>query len=120
MPFQWTATAHDAFVHLKSVLTQAPVLIYPDILAIASPFVLQTDASVVGAVLEQGGHVIAYASCTLTKTKSNYSVIQKRFSYYIWYETILPLSLRLLFYINDRSCTTPTAIGSKDGRLLCC
>ena len=31
----------------------------------------------VGAVLEQGGHVIAYASQTLIKSESNYSVIQK-------------------------------------------
>ena len=77
--FQWT-TAHDeAFSHLKSVLTQAPVLTYPDFSATAPPFVLQTDASAVGlgAVLEQGGHVIAYASRTLTKSESNYSVIQK-------------------------------------------
>ena len=40
---------------------------------------LQTDASAVGlgAVLEQGGHVIAYASQTLTKSESNYTVIQR-------------------------------------------
>jgi len=43
--------------------------------------VLQTDASPVGlgAVLELGGHVIPYASQTLTKSESNYSVIQKEF-----------------------------------------
>ena len=37
------------------------------------------DASAVGlgAMLEQGGHVIAYASHTLIKSESNYSVIQK-------------------------------------------
>jgi len=41
--------------------------------------VLQTDASAIGlgAVSEQGGHVIAYASQTLTKSESNYSVIQR-------------------------------------------
>ena len=56
VPFQWT-TAHDeSFAHLKSVLTQAPVLTYPDFSATAPPFVLQTDTSAVGlgAVLEQG------------------------------------------------------------------
>ena len=55
-PFQWT-TAHDeAFSQLKSVLTQTPVLTYPDFSATAPSFVLQTDASAVelGAVLEQG------------------------------------------------------------------
>ena len=44
-------------------------------------FVLQTNAAAsaagLGAVLEQGGHVIAYASRTLTKSEFNYSVIQK-------------------------------------------
>ena len=77
--FQWT-TAHDeCFSHLKSVLTQAPVFTHPDFSATAPPFVLQTDASAVGlgAVLEHGSHMIAYASCTLTKNESNYSVIQK-------------------------------------------
>ena len=72
--------AHDeAFGHLKSVLTQAPILTYPDFSTNAPAFVLQTDASAagLGAVLEQGGHVIAYASQTLTKSESNYSVIQK-------------------------------------------
>ena len=64
---------------MKPVLTQAPVLTYPDFSATAPSFVLQTDASAVGlgAVLEQGGHVIAYASRTLNKSESNYSVIQK-------------------------------------------
>ena len=61
------------------MLTQASILTYPDFSATAPPFVLQMDPSAVGlgAVLEQGGHVIAYASRTLTKSEYNYSVIQK-------------------------------------------
>ena len=55
---------------------QAPILTYPDFLMNAPAFVLETDASDVGlgAVLEKGGHVIAYASQTLTNSESNYSV----------------------------------------------
>ena len=42
-------------------------------------FVVQTDASAtgIGAVLEQDDHVVAYASCALTKSECHYSVIQK-------------------------------------------
>ena len=45
----------------------------------APPFVLQTDASSVGvgAVLEQGGKVVAYVSHALTKAECQYSVIQR-------------------------------------------
>ena len=45
----------------------------------ASPFVLETDASAVGlgAVLEQDGCVIAYATRSLNRTEQYYSVIQK-------------------------------------------
>ena len=41
--------------------------------------IVQTDASVVrlGAVLEQEGHVIGYASHTLSRSESNYSVTQR-------------------------------------------
>ena len=48
MPFD-LSTAHDeAFSHLKSVLTQAPILTYPDFFTTAPTFVLQTDALAVG------------------------------------------------------------------------
>ena len=62
--FNWTTVHDEAFSHLKSVLTQAPILTYPDFSTTAPTFVLQTDASAVGlgGVLEQGGRVIAYAS----------------------------------------------------------
>ena len=77
--FEWTSECQDAFNSLKRKLTQAPILAYPSFHQSASPFVLQTDASAVGlgAVLEQDGHVIAYASRTLNKAEQNYSVIQK-------------------------------------------
>ena len=45
----------------------------------ASPFVVLTDASAVGigAILQQDGHVVAYASRSLKSAKRNYSVIQR-------------------------------------------
>ena len=77
--FSWSAECESSFQLLKSALTQAPILAYPDLNQNSSPFVLQTDASTfgLGAVLEQDGPVIAYASRTLTKCEQNYSVIQK-------------------------------------------
>jgi len=73
-----------AFATLKNHLLQAPVLTYPKFTPDASEFVLQTDASAVGlgavglgAVLEQEGHVVAYASRFLIAPERQYSIIQK-------------------------------------------
>ena len=56
-----------------------PILTYPNFSHTAHPFQLYTDASAsgLGAVLEQGSRVIAYASRTLTAAERNYSVIQR-------------------------------------------
>ena len=45
----------------------------------ASPFVVLTDAIAVGigAILEQDGHVLAYASRSLKSAERNHSVIQR-------------------------------------------
>ena len=77
--YSWNTKCEDAFQLLKSKLSQSPILAYPKIGWDESPFTLQTDASDIGlgAVLEQEGKVIAYASRTLTKSECNYSVIQK-------------------------------------------
>ena len=79
VPFLWSEDCSDAFETLKCFLTEAPVLAYPSFSFNASGFVLQTDASAVGlgAVLEQDGHPIAYASRSLTSSERNYSVIQR-------------------------------------------
>ena len=78
--FNWTSEHQGAFDLLKTHLTSAPVLGYPDF---SRPFHLETDASMqgLGAVLSQRddngkSRVIAYASRSLQpneKTMRNYS-----------------------------------------------
>ena len=53
--FSWSVECESSFQLLKSVLTQAPILAYPDLNHKATPFILQTNASAfgLGAVLEQ-------------------------------------------------------------------
>ena len=77
--FVWDNNCQLAFETLKKSLTQAPVLAYPNFSSSASQFQLHTDASAIGlgAILEQGGKVVAYASRTLTQAEQNYSVIQR-------------------------------------------
>ena len=74
--FIWNNDCQDSFELLKSALSSSPVLIYP---SLNKNFVLYTDASGVGvgAILEQDGNVISYASRTLTKSERNYSVIER-------------------------------------------
>ena len=78
-PFIWSQECEDAFTTLKQHLTHAPVLAYPQFDHQASEFSLQTDASAfgIGAVLEQDGRVIAYASRSLNVPEGQYSVIQR-------------------------------------------
>ena len=79
VPFIWSDACQAAFVQLKDKLTQAPILTYPSFDPSADPFSLQTDASSsgIGAILEQGRHVVAYASRILSLSEKNYSVIQR-------------------------------------------
>ena len=77
--FSWTSECQAAFSTLKQKITQAPILAYSQFDCEDPPFILQTDASAIGigAVLEQDGHVVAYASRTLIKSERQYSVIQR-------------------------------------------
>ncbi|KAI5613446.1 hypothetical protein C0J50_11334, partial [Silurus asotus] len=71
---EWSTDCQDAFVKLKTCLTQAPILAYADF---SLPFVLYTDASHqgLGAVLSQiqegQERVIAYASRSLHPAERN-------------------------------------------------
>ena len=53
--FEWTSHCEASFQQLKSALTQAPILAYPNLSCHSNPFILKTDSSVfgLGAVLEQ-------------------------------------------------------------------
>uniref|UniRef100_A0A5S6QP72 RNA-directed DNA polymerase n=1 Tax=Trichuris muris TaxID=70415 RepID=A0A5S6QP72_TRIMR len=74
--FSWDQRHDDAFHSLKTALTTAPTLATPNL---HLEFQLHTDASDVGlgAVLEQAGHVISYASRLLRMAERNYSTIEK-------------------------------------------
>lgn len=87
---------------LKEALIQAPILVYPRFNSAAPPFSLQTDASSVDirGVLEQEGHVIAYASRSLMQAKRNYSVIQPGRS--LWHEEISALTFEMRLHLGHR------------------
>ena len=64
---------------LKTHLSTAPILSFPQFNCGADNFTLYTDADSVGigAVLEQSGKIIAYANRALTAAEKQYSTIQK-------------------------------------------
>jgi hypothetical protein len=74
--FVWTELADQSFKALKIALAQALVLAIPDF---TKPFIIETDASGggVGAVLQQGGHPIAYISRSLGQKNLGLSTYEK-------------------------------------------
>lgn len=77
IPFVWSDRCEEAFQLLKTKLTTAPVLAYPDF---SKDFILNCDASkyAIGAVISQmhdgKERAIAYASRLLTPAERNYPV----------------------------------------------
>lgn len=73
--FKWTDDCEKAFCSLKNALTSEPILVYPDF---SKEFTITTDASAVavGAILEQEGRVVYYASQTLTDQKKRWSATE--------------------------------------------
>jgi len=79
----WTKEAEDSFNKLKELLTEAPVLAYPQL---GQPFIIDTDACdwAMGAVLSQkdekgNEHPIVYMSKVFNKTERNYCIWRKEF-----------------------------------------
>ena len=85
--FKWGEEQQNAFDSLKTSLTTAPVLQYPDF---RKKFILTTDASgtALGAILSQGelgqDRPIAFASRMLNKCELNYSTIEKELLAIVW------------------------------------
>lgn len=73
----------NSFEKLKRIITEAPVLRYPDF---RKPFQLITDTSLnsLGAVLRDNRHPICFASRTLNEHEVNYSATEKELLAIIW------------------------------------
>ena len=87
--FDWTPTHHEAFLHLKESITQAPILCYPDP---NKRYIVYTDASddACRAQLSQEHNgtkfPIAFLSHTFWKHKENGAQLNKKLM-----EFIMPL-----------------------------
>jgi hypothetical protein len=76
--FVWTSVHDKSFSALKKSLISAPVLALPDF---SKPFYIETDASGtgIGAVLMQGGHLLAYISKALGPKSHGVSTYEKEY-----------------------------------------
>ena len=74
--FDWLPQQEDAFVSIKELITQAPVLRYFDVSKEVTIECTSSDVGL-GAVLIQDGQPVAYASRALTQTDRNYAQIEK-------------------------------------------
>ena len=72
----WSQECQQAFDTLKKAITEEPVFSLPDL---NKPFELHTDASdfVIGGVLMQEGHPIAFESRKPNDTERRYTVQEK-------------------------------------------
>ncbi|KAA3481593.1 DNA/RNA polymerases superfamily protein [Gossypium australe] len=105
VPFVWNDKYQESFEKLKSVLTQAPILIQPEF---GKDFIVYSDASHVGLgfVLMRDGKVVAYASCQLKTHKANYPMHDLElaavvFTLKIWRHYLY--GEKFTIYTNDKS-----------------
>ena len=87
---EWSEECETAFNRLKSLITEAPVLIYP-CFGEGEQFLLETDASGIGlgAVLSQKRsdgkyHPVAYASRSLQPNEKNYPISELETLAIVW------------------------------------
>jgi hypothetical protein len=110
--FVWAESQQKSFEDLKHCLCSMPILTLPDL---QQPFEIETDASdyVVGVVLTQHGHPVAYHSETLsyvihkypTYDKEMYSIVQAchQWKHYILgKETIIHTDHKPLQFMQTR------------------
>eukprot|EP00884_Botryococcus_braunii_P016691 jgi/Botrbrau1/3705/Bobra.0008s0030.1 len=85
--FVWTPECQAAFQAIKRMLTDAPLLRYPNF---SKEFTLYTDwqpgaaAAILGQEHEDGDHVIAYASKTLQGAELNYAPTDGELLAIVW------------------------------------
>lgn len=117
--FKLETSAHEeAFTALKlDLITTAPVLALPDF---SKQFVIETDASdkVVGAVLQQAGHSLAFVSKALGPRNQGLSIYEKEYlailmdvdhwrQYLQHNEFLILTDQKSLIHLDARRLTTP-------------
>lgn len=87
-PVKWETVHKEAFMKLKQLCTETPILAYADY---SKPFILNTDASGLGlaAILYQNQddgtkRPVAYASRSLKQSKSKYPAHKLEFLAFKW------------------------------------
>jgi len=87
VPYRWSDLCRTSFETLKNLLTQAPILQYPNF---QKPFNLTCDARNygIGCLLSQGpigkDKPIAFASGTLNKAEIHYNSTKKELTSIVW------------------------------------
>lgn len=115
--FLWSSETQVAFDTLKQALLEAPVLAIPDF---QKQFMVITDASDrgIGAVLQQGGHPIAFISKALGPRNRGLSTYEKEclailFAVEQWRpylqhnEFVICTDQRSLIHLDDQRLATP-------------
>nr|GEZ63732.1 hypothetical protein [Tanacetum cinerariifolium] len=116
--FGWNEQAQEAFVKLKQAIIKAPVLKLPNFNEL---FIIETDASHtgIGAVLQQGGHPVAYYSKTLATRHHTLSTYENELLAVIqalnkWRGYLLDRHVKItidhfsLKYLLEQRITTPS------------